>query len=171
MSPRPLFDFSSAGDDDPAAWRSIDDPVMGGISESDFRSTEPGAAFTGTVSLEHGGGFASVRAPDASYDLSDARGLALRVRGDGKRYWCTFYTADGGPVSYRVPMEPPTEWTTVTVTFDDLIPYRRGTTHPDAPRFNPGRVTSLGFLIADEQEGPFRLEISWIRSLRDNTDG
>lgn len=158
-----LFDFSSSSPDDPTEWRSLDDPVMGGGSESQFVATDEGAAFTGTVSLAHGGGFASVRAPEANYDLGDAKGLQLRLRGDGKRYWFTSYTDPGGPISYRAPLEPAEHWTTVPVAFDDLTPYRRGTKVLDAPPFDPAQLRTLGVLIADEQEGSFRLEVQWIR--------
>jgi len=159
-----LFDFSPSSPDAPTEWQSIDDPVMGGVSESRFVATDEGAAFTGTVSLKQGGGFASVRAPEANYDLGDAEGLQLRLRGDGKRYWFTSYPETGGSVSYRTPIEPAEHWTTVPVAFDDLTPYRRGTKVLDAPPFDPAQLRTLGFLIADEQEGSFRLEVQWIRA-------
>lgn len=152
----PLSDMDAV---DPADWRVINDTVMGGVSESRFVETEDGAAFTGTVSLENGGGFASVRAPEGSYDLSGARGVRLRVRGDGKRYKLTFYTEPGGRISYRVPFEAPQTWTDLVLPFDDLVPYRRGRVVPDAPDFAPGAVRTLGFLIGDKQAGPFRLEV------------
>ena len=157
-----MFDFTSS--DSVRVWQNIDDPVMGGISQSTFETTDEGAAFSGTVSLEQGGGFASVRAPESTYDLSGHDGLRLRLRGDGKRYWFTAYTASGGPVSYRIPIQPPPEWTTVRVPFADLTPYRRGTKRPEAPSFDPGKIRTIGFLIADEQDGPFRLEVAWIRA-------
>jgi monofunctional biosynthetic peptidoglycan transglycosylase len=159
-----LFDFAAPDPDPAAAWRSVNDVVMGGVSEGSFEPAEAGAAFTGTVSLERGGGFASVRAPEASYDLSGADGLRLRLRGDGKRYWCTLYTTAGRSVSYRAPIAPPEDWTTLAVPFGDLVPYRRGTKRPDAPPFDPAQVRTLGFLIADEQAGPFRLEVARIRA-------
>jgi monofunctional biosynthetic peptidoglycan transglycosylase len=162
MPDSPLFDFSTAPDA-AAEWRSVDDVVMGGVSDSTFEPTGTGAAFTGTVSLARGGGFASVRAPEGPYDLGDAEGLRFRLRGDGKRYWCTVYTTPGGSVSYRAPIEPPEDWATVEVPFSELVPYRRGTRRPDAPPFDPTQVRTLGFLIADEQDGPFRLEVAWIR--------
>ena len=164
MSSRLLFSFSSPPPDDPSEWRSIDDPVMGGVSDSQFIATDDGAAFTGTVSLAHGGGFASVRAPEANYDLSGHKGFRMRLRGDGKRYWITTYTETGGSVSYRASIHPAEHWTTVPVAFDDLTPYRRGTPVPDAPAFDPGQLRTLGLLIADEQAGSFRLEVAWIRA-------
>jgi monofunctional biosynthetic peptidoglycan transglycosylase len=163
MSTDLLFDFSSSSADDPSDWRSVDDPVMGGVSESTFEATPNGAAFTGVVSLEQGGGFCSVRAPEASYDWSDADGLRLRLRGDGNRYWLTAYTDPGGPISYRAPLQPPEQWTEIDVPFARLTPYRRGSKVPDAPSFAPSAVRTIGFLIADEQAGPFRLDVAWIR--------
>lgn len=160
-----LFDFSPPDSDPPEGWRNIDDPVMGGVSESTFEATESGAAFTGTVSLERGGGFASVRAPESDYDLGGHAGLRFRLRGDEKRYWCTVYTEAGGSVSYRARVAPPETWTTVDVPFDALTPYRRGQKRPDAPPFDPAQVRALGFLIADKQAGPFRLEVAWIRAM------
>ena len=59
-APFVLFDFS-----DPAAvaeWAPIDDRVMGGVSHSRLRHDPAGhAVFEGQVSLDRGGGFASVR--------------------------------------------------------------------------------------------------------------
>lgn len=159
-----MFDFTSTPPDSASAWRNVDDPVMGGVSKSTFETTDKGAAFTGTVSLKQGGGFASVRAPEADYDLDGHDGLRLRLRGDGKRYWFTAYTTSGGPVSYRLPIQPAIEWTTVHVPFAELTPYRRGTKMPNAPPFDPSQVRTLGFLIADEQDGPFRLEVAWVRT-------
>jgi len=163
MPTSPLFDFSSSSPNDPSDWRSIDDPVMGGVSESRFVATDDGAAFAGTVSLKQGGGFASVRAPESTYDLGGADGLRLRLRGDGQRYRLTTYTEAGGSISYRAPIEPPERWATIDVPFRTLTPYRRGTEVPDAPPFDPSRLRTLGFLIADEQDGPFRLGVAWIR--------
>jgi monofunctional biosynthetic peptidoglycan transglycosylase len=169
MSSLSLFDFTSSPPAPVDDWRSVDDPVMGGVSHSTFTSSETGAAFTGTVSLEQGGGFASVRAPEATYDLGGHTALRLRLRGDGKRYWVTAYTTAGGPVSYRAPIRPPTEWTTVRVPFADLTPYRRGRSVPEAPPFAPSQVRTLGFLIADEQDGPFRLDVAWIRAVGESS--
>ncbi len=157
-----LFDFTT--DDAQATnWRSIDDVVMGGVSDSTFESTDDGATFTGEVSLENGGGFASVRAPDEARDLSAYDAFQLRLRGDEQRYWWTTYTGPNSP-SYRARLQPAPTWETVTIPFDDLTPYHRGTRVPDAPPFAPSSVYSVGFLIADKQDGVFGLEVAWIRA-------
>jgi len=164
MSPSTLFDFTAAPDT-AAAWRSVDDPVMGGVSQSQFVATEDGAAFAGEVSLKQGGGFCSVRAPALTADLRGAHGLRLRLRGDGKRYWLTAYTEAGDSISYRASVQPPADWAPVTVPFDALTPYRRGSHVPEAPAFVPGQLRTIGFLIADQQAGPFRLEVARIQAV------
>jgi hypothetical protein len=57
-SDKTLFDFQSATN---AAWRVVNDNVMGGVSTSRFEATNGVALFRGDVSLENNGGFASVR--------------------------------------------------------------------------------------------------------------
>ncbi len=159
-----IFDFQSRAD---AAehWRTINDTVMGGVSTSEFVATDDGAAFQGTVSLDRGGGFASVRAPEDHYDLSGADGLRLRVRGDQKRYTLTMYTRSGGRISYRAPFQPSGDWQKIDLSFDALTPFRRGRQVPDAPPFDPSQIRTIGFLIGDKQAGPFRLDVQSIAEI------
>ena len=49
-------------------WRTIDDVVMGGVSQSVIKAGSQGTVlFTGTVSLENFGGFASVSSTSNFY--------------------------------------------------------------------------------------------------------
>jgi len=60
---RILFDFK--GVDAAREWQSINDGVMGGVSEGNFKITEHKTLeFFGRLSLENNGGFASVRTHD-----------------------------------------------------------------------------------------------------------
>jgi monofunctional biosynthetic peptidoglycan transglycosylase len=34
----------------------------------------------------------------------------------------------------------------------------------DVPPLNPAKVSSLGFLISDKQDGAFKLELAWIKA-------
>lgn len=68
-------------------WSAIDDRVMGGVSTSQLVFHPDGhAVFTGVVSTDRGGGFASVRHPALSLGDAGTVGYGLQVRGDGKRY-------------------------------------------------------------------------------------
>ena len=77
-----------------AAWTPLNDTVMGGVSSSRVIEHDGVLRFTGEVSLEHNGGFASMQT-DVDLDLHDATGLTLRVRGDGQRYKLGVYDARG----------------------------------------------------------------------------
>mgnify|MGYP006291349183 CR=1 FL=1 len=146
------------------AWRNIDDVVMGGISSSRFRIEHGLGVFEGTVSLENSGGFASVRSAAADYDFSAARGLLLRVRGDGKCYALRLRTTDVfGGINYEARFETAEgDWMTVAIPFECFQPVYRGRKVRDAEPLDRKSVKTLGFLISEKQDGPFRLEVDWI---------
>jgi monofunctional biosynthetic peptidoglycan transglycosylase len=159
---RTIFDFS-AGDD---PWPSIDDIVMGGRSASEMRIEGGSAVFTGNVSLERGGGFASVRSRPGDHDLSGYRGVRIRVRGDGKTYGLRIKTDRGfDGVNYQAELATAEgEWREIRIAFDDFRPVFRGRTVPGHPALDPAAVQSFGLIISRKQEGPFRLEIDWIKA-------
>ncbi|NBC17232.1 MAG: CIA30 family protein [Bacteroidetes bacterium] len=162
-----LFTFSSV--DAAPPWQVVNDGVMGGRSSSTLQWTEEGTVvFRGTVSLEQGGGFASVRAPVDFHDLSAFDGLALRLRGDGQHYTLALYNeSPPRSIAYRTSFATEAEaWQTIQIPFADLAPSFRGRPVPDAPPFEASRVQALSLLIADEQAGPFRLEVAWVRAVQ-----
>jgi len=70
------------------SWTTLNDDVMGGCSTCKIEHHEPGRAlFTGTTSLDNGGGFASIRANIGPNATANSDGIALRVRGDGRTFW------------------------------------------------------------------------------------
>lgn len=162
-----LFDFAEAGA--AARWRAVDDRVMGGVSRSALQAGGDGfATFAGTVSMESGGGFASVRAAVEALDLGSFGGLALRARGDGKRYKLSLYPEKPpGAVRYQGVFDTAAgAWQTHAFPFGALVPTRRGRRVENAgpPRLRAVRAFSL--LIADAQAGPFRLDVAWLKALR-----
>jgi monofunctional biosynthetic peptidoglycan transglycosylase len=64
--------------------RVVNDNVMGGVSKSRFTYDSEGIVFEGEVSLDNGGGFASVRSPILIPDCTSA--LDVTFRGDAKNY-------------------------------------------------------------------------------------
>jgi monofunctional biosynthetic peptidoglycan transglycosylase len=166
--PQLIFDFSrpSAAE----GWYPINDGVMGGASESEFQAENGIAVFRGLVSLENNGGFASVRSALGNHDLSAYAGIALRVRGDGKRYKLNLRTDnqfDG--INYQtVFTTEPGQWITVRLPFGDFLPSFRGQGLRSADPLDTRRIVTFGLLIADQQAGPFRLEIVWIGSYVDS---
>lgn len=149
-------------------WAPIDDVVMGGRSASDVLPSNDGTlVFTGRVSLERGGGFASIRCEPGRYDLSRFAGIVVRVRGDGKTYKLNVKTDAGfDSVQYQAVFATGADlWRDIRLPWNAFEPRFRGRPRPDAPPLDPGRIVTVGFLIADRQAGPFRLEIAAIRPL------
>ena len=59
-TPQPLFDFTGA--DAAKEWKTVNDGVMGGVSEGKCKITDTKTMeFFGTLSLKNDGDFASVR--------------------------------------------------------------------------------------------------------------
>ena len=167
MADAVLFEFPEQGE----LWPSIDDPVMGGRSRSRMHAVDRIAVFEGVVSLENNGGFCSVRSQPERRDLSASDGLRLLVNSDGRRYAFRLRTDDRWDgVSYEVKFEAPAgEWTWVELAFTDFVPVYRGRRVADWPPLDPQQLFSFGLLIADGQEGEFRLEIRSIEAFSRKT--
>ena len=88
---RSLIEFSAAADE--PGWLAVNDDVMGGRSHGNARIVDRQLHFSGTLSLDNGGGFASVRTQGRRLDLRDASAMLLQVRGDGRRYQLRVATA------------------------------------------------------------------------------
>ena len=163
-SEKALFDF--AGPTNAPIWQVVNDDVMGGVSSSRFSVTNGVAVFRGEVSLENNGGFASVRSLPARLDLADCDAFVIRVRGDGRRYKFTVRTdrSFDSPI-YQVSFPTkPSEWAELRLSMKDFVPTFRGRVLTNVPPLDPAVVVSVGFLISDKQEGPFKLEVAWIKA-------
>jgi hypothetical protein len=159
---RILFDFASAAS--VAEWSSIDDSVMGGVSRSRLRFAGGHAVFEGSVSLNHNGGFASVRSRPRDLGLPGAGHYVLQLRGDGKRYKLNLRADDSfDGINYQAAFVTTAEtWTLLRLPLSLFAPSFRGRPVPDAPPLDPARVRQLGLIITDRQAGPFALDIRTI---------
>ena len=159
-----MYEFSKSSD--AAQWRTINDTVMGGVSNSSFQTRGNGiGVFSGYVSLENFGGFASVRSRPQFRDLSEWTGLVLRVRGDGKSYKLGLKNdMSWNSVMYQAAFKTVAgQWTEVRLPFGSCCtPQFRGRDVPDAPALDPSRILQITLMISEKQEGPFKLEIDWI---------
>jgi len=161
-----IFDFDA--DSDASRWPATNDGVMGGISKGLSEITPDGTLrFSGNVSLENNGGFASIRSIEKEQDLSAYDGILMRVRGEGKRYAInlrTNVTIRAG--SYRVKFDTKAgQWLELFLPFADFRPTSFGVELTDAPPLDPSKIRSFGFLISDKQAGPFTLEVDWIKAV------
>lgn len=174
---RIVIDFADGGIGSDIPWRAVNDGVMGGLSEGGSRRTADGTLeFSGVLSLENNGGFSSVRTGNdeqASHDfrLGGFDGVVLKVRGDGRTYDVRLNsdarTSWGGDVSFKGRFETrQDEWIEVKVPFSSFVPTFHGELLDGVP-LDPAKVRRIGLLIGDKKEGPFRLEVAWIKAYRD----
>lgn len=166
-----LFNFESPGDLN--EWRIVNDGVMGGLSQSSITLTEDKTAvFQGTVSLENNGGFSSTRTSPRLYNLTNNKGIAVHFRGDGKGYQLRLRTDDRfDGISYRYHFNTKSnEWKTIRVAFEDFVPVFRGRVLKDVEPIAPNKIQQVGFLISDKQAGPFRLEVDWIKTYKNDLE-
>jgi len=141
------------------AWRSINDGVMGGLSSGGIVQIDEGLRFTGELSLENNGGFSSARRL-VGQDLSDAAGVRLEVRGDGREYQFRIRQNnrfDG--VSWRAMFSTNDEWQIVEIALDDFIPVFRGRIISEAGPVIASEIQQIGFLLSDKNAGRFELDI------------
>ena len=162
-NPTMLFDFSKP--DAAKAWQTVNDGVMGGVSDGNVRITEKNLEFYGTLSLENNGGFASVRSKTAKMDLSRYDGLVFKVRGDGRNYYLNVHVPSFQiAFSYRASFKTEKDkWTEVTIPFADLKATSFGRIVEKAKPLDASNVEAVGFLLADKKAGPFKLEVAWIK--------
>ena len=61
----------------------------------------------------------------------------------------------------------PEEWEIVRVPFEQMALSIRGWRPNTYPPIDGRRVETLGFIISDKDERPFRMEIDWMRGYRE----
>ena len=149
---RLIFDFTNPNAEIKETWGAIDDVVMGGVSQSNIRLGNNQAIFSGLVSTDNNGGFASVRTRNFStpLDLSDYEGIELKVTGDGKRYkfiarcegkWDGIGYCYSFDTVYNFP-------TTIRIPFRDLIPVFRAKTVPEATQLDASQIYSMQLMLS-----------------------
>lgn len=160
-----LVDLTNPGE--VATWTTVNDPVMGGRSTSAVGFGNGGLVFSGVLSLENNGGFASARGPQdpgIGQRATGATSLRVRAVGDGKTYvlkvgdaqqpWAyiqRFTTEAGVARTYELPVEG---FRPVGMRFDPA---------PEAPRnLDPSTIDEVAVYLLDKQEGPFTLTVNGI---------
>ena len=146
-------------------WILVNDNVMGGVSRSSVRiNPEGNMEFNGNVSLQYGGGFASVRSSYANWEIGNFDGFVIKVWGDGKTYQfrCRMGNNFNG-VAYRQFFQTNNEnWQEIRLPFSKFVPTYRGRIISDVTPLDPKAIRNLGLMISDKQSGNFNLKIAWI---------
>ena len=156
-----LFDFFNASETE--QWEVVNDNVMGGVSKGGASLTEDSCLlFSGSISLENNGGFASIRSEPTDFDLKGFNGIRIRVKGDGRTYQFRLRAdrnLDG--IAFKHEFETINDtWIELDLPFASIVPTFRGRTLTDVKPLEAAHIRQLGFLLADKKTGPFNLTVN-----------
>ena len=147
-------------------WFVVLDGVMGGLSTGELAVTENSFVLSGEVSLENNGGFASIRTPYESYDLSNYKIVTIRYKSTGQDFAFTLnkYRRFWYP-NYKINL-PITkgEWKEITCTLQEFKRYRLGrelSGHPDIDDLS--KIIRLGFISNTKAATSYTFEVDFIK--------
>ncbi|WP_298338463.1 CIA30 family protein [uncultured Algibacter sp.] len=160
QTPMTLFDFNSKSDI--SNWRTVDDVVMGGRSNGNFKINDAGyGLFYGEVSLENNGGFSMVQYHFETKKVNTFSKVCIRLKGDGKSYQFRVKTNTSDNHSYVTPFNTSGDWETIEIPFKTLSPAFRGR-KLNIPNYDGSQMEMLAFLIGNKKAESFSLEIDSI---------
>ncbi|ABM03856.1 NADH:ubiquinone oxidoreductase complex I intermediate-associated protein 30 [Psychromonas ingrahamii 37] len=145
------------------SWQVVNDSVMGGISTSKIAIENNIVSFSGQLSFENNGGFASARYVLNKPIIAKDK-VSITFKGDNRHYQLRLRTNTGpGAIAYKVDFyATANNWNSLIFKKSDFIPTYRGATVDDAPQLNLADVKQISILIADKQLPAFQLDISQI---------
>jgi monofunctional biosynthetic peptidoglycan transglycosylase len=148
-------------------WTAVNDGVMGGRSRGESFVTEAShLLFKGKISLENNGGFSSIRSSGKTQDLSNYAGIELKVKGDGRQYYLTARSDGRSRLAFWSPIQPQAgQWVTLRVPFESFYATSFGR-KMSGFELNIEKVTSIGFMLYDKNDGRFQLEVQSIKAYK-----
>ena len=146
-------------------WRIVNDDVMGGISSSKAIIKDDKITFSGNVSLDNNGGFASLRSPVKNYNFENFSGIEIKIKGDGKRYSIsmketTYFSGYFYTSSFE---SKKNDWTVVKIPFENFKLNYFGKETNSKQKIPLSKIKEISLLIGDKQEGTFEAEIDYIK--------
>ena len=145
-------------------WRIVNDGVMGGLSSSSVSVNDDKIIFTGNVSLENNGGFASLRSPVKEYNFEGYVGIELKIKGDGKCFSISmketsYFTGYFYTTTFETKKD---EWIVVHIPFNQFKLYYFGQETNSNKKIPLNNIKEISLLIGDKQAGEFKAEIDYI---------
>ncbi len=161
-----VFDFE--GSDAIEAWETTNDNVMGGKSSGGPSIGDGVLTFSGSTNTD-GGGFSSIKASVPKRSLDGTTAFRVRYKGDGRRFLFSTETGERRWLFFRIQYwsefeaKETGDWEEVTLPIDGFQAHYMG--EPiDGRVLDPARIKDLGFFIYDKKDGPFALEVDWIKA-------
>ncbi len=155
-------------DKDGQDWLIINDGVMGGLSQGEAQLKENSIYFQGIVSLANNGGFSSLRSPYQTFDFGKYKKVQVRLRGKGqvfaltintdRRYWMPYFKKEM--------VLSGNEWEMIELDLSEFQAFRLGQPLGNfLSQEDLAQVIRIGFITNKKQEGPFFLEVDYIKFL------
>ncbi len=162
---RPVTDFTEDGLEE--KWITVNDNVMGGRSTGGPTFKDKQLVFSGKTNTD-GGGFSSIRSRAKPMGFGGHSGLVMRVKGDGRTYKADLHAGirmAGMNVAYRADFATAEgKWQEVWLPFDRFHPTLMGRPVGDrVPALKTEDIETIGFMIYDKKDGPFRLEVDSVK--------
>ena len=148
-------------------WVAENDGVMGGLSEGRPELKDGSLVFSGKLSLENNGGFSQIHTKGGGWNLEAAKGIRMRVAGDGRTYQLRLATDAlhrGSSIAYAADFSTTSDgWTEVFVPFSEMEPTWRGN-DLDGPPLDLTKVSEIAILLGDKNPGKFSMKIDWLKA-------
>jgi len=160
MASHIIFDFNQ--NSNLKNWVVIDDVVMGGKSSSSFGLSPQGyGVFKGSISLDNNGGFSSVRYKFERILIKDYTKIAIKIKGDGKKYEFRLKSNSGDYYSYISSFTTNGDWQEIQIPLENMYPSFR-VRKLEKPNFSEDYIEEIAFLIGNKNEEIFQLQIDKI---------
>ncbi len=147
-------------------WYTINDGVMGGLSDSTGILNQNSLLFKGKVSLDNNGGFASIRCPFGKYDLSEYEKLEIYYRSSGFNFALVLETEEAFYLPNYKYILPDTkgEWQVIEFKTKLAHEYQMGRASGKViSEEKLGNIIRIGFINYDKKAGEFELETDSIK--------
>ena len=155
MTPLVVFDFNIKAN--LKNWTTVNDGVMGGKSLSTFKlNSEGNGVFQGSISLRNNGGFSSVRYNFDKKLIKTFTKIAIKVKGDGKKYQIRIKSNSTDYYSYTANFLTNGEWEEIEIPLANMSPTYRGRAL-DKPNFSNTYFEQISLFIGNKKEENFKL--------------
>jgi hypothetical protein len=159
------FTLNFGTNKDSPQWTAINDTVMGGRSEGKVSMNKNSLSFEGSISFDNNGGFASVRGPFKTTDLSEYTNVEIRYKTTGQSVALTLenYRPFYMPYYKKTLPNSAGKWDIITLSLMDFKAYRLGKTTGDSlSKEVLKKIIRIGFINGEKKEGSFSLEVDYI---------
>ena len=164
MTNQYIIDFGNSSDSQ--KWTTVVDGVMGGKSTSDLMELDNSILFSGEISLENNGGFASLRGVRNYKNLSNYSTVEIKYRSVGQDFALRLLKHEVFYLPYFKHGFETTnwDWKTTSIPLELFSEYRLSDkTGNSITSDELQKINRLGIIVSNKVEGQFKIEIDYIK--------